>query len=123
MPLFIRSFLFPFFFIFKEMLAEKPWQMTGESSATARPVNSLLEATPEFEVVNKMAPVITVQHTENLEDVIKRRILNEDWDDVIPRELPDVGWHKQRGELPEVSQEKSKLGLGERELALVATSY
>lgn len=119
-------FSFFFFFIFKEMLAEKPWQMTGESSATARPVNSLLEATPEFEVVNKMAPVITVQHTENLEDVIKRRVLNEDWDDVIPRELPDVGWHKQRGELPEVSQEKSKLGLGElyeREYLKKAAGY
>ena len=97
----------------KELLAEKPWQMTGESKGTSRPVNSLLEATPEFEVATKMAPLITVEHTANLEDVIKRRILDEDWDDVIPRELPDIGWNKKRGELPEVSQEKSKLGLGE----------
>ena len=97
----------------KEMLAEKPWQMTGETGSKSRPVNSLLESTPEFEVASKLAPAITVEHTANIEEVIKKRILAEDWDDVIPRELPDVGWHKKRGELPEVSQEKSKLGLGE----------
>lgn len=110
----------------KEMLAEKPWQMTGETTSTKRPVNSLLESTPEFEVASKQAPVITVEHTEALEDVIKRRILNEDWDDVIPRELPDVGWNQKRGELPEVSQEKSKLGLGElyeREFLKKAIGY
>jgi U3 small nucleolar RNA-associated protein MPP10 len=108
------------------MLAEKPWQMLGETRSMARPVNSLLDSTPEFEVANKIAPVITVEHTGNLEEIIKRRILAEDWDDVIPRELPDVGWHKQRGELPEVSQEKSKLSLGElyeREYLKKAVGY
>jgi U3 small nucleolar RNA-associated protein MPP10 len=61
-----------------------------------------------------------------LEETIKKRILNEDWDDVIPRELPDVGWESKRGELPEVSQEKSKLGLGElyeREYLKKAVGY
>lgn len=110
----------------KEMLAEKPWQMTGETTSTARPVNSLLEATPEFEAATKIAPLITVEHTENIEEIIKRRILSEDWDDVIPRELPDIAWHKRRGELPEVSQEKSKLSLGElyeREYLKKAVGY
>jgi U3 small nucleolar RNA-associated protein MPP10 len=110
----------------QEMLAEKPWQMTGESKSTTRPVNSLLDSTPEFEVATKMAPIITVEHTANIEEVIKRRILAEDWDDVVPRELPDVAWNKKRGELPEVSQEKSKLGLGElyeREYLKKAVGY
>jgi len=110
----------------QEMLAEKPWQMRGESTSTSRPVNSLLDSTPEFEVATKMAPIVTVQHTASLEEVIKQRILNEDWDDVIPRELPDVGWNLKRGELPEVSQEKSKLGLGElyeREFLKKAAGY
>eukprot|EP00980_Cylindrotheca_fusiformis_P011303 scaffold2599_cov125-Cylindrotheca_fusiformis.AAC.13 len=97
----------------KEMIAEKPWQMTGETTSATRPVNSLLEGTPEFEMASKQAPTITVEQTASLEEIIKQRILAEDWDDVVPRELPDVGWHKKRGELPEVSQEKSKLGLGE----------
>jgi U3 small nucleolar RNA-associated protein MPP10 len=97
----------------KDLLAEKPWQMTGETTSTSRPVDSLLSTTPEFEVASKPTPVITVEKTASLEETIKKRILNEDWDDVIPRELPDVGWESKRGELPEVSQEKSKLGLGE----------
>jgi len=77
-------------------------------------------------MASKQAPIITVEHTTNLEEIIKRRILAEDWDDVVPRELPDVGWHKKRGELPEVSQEKSKLGLGElyeREYLKKAVGY
>lgn len=97
----------------EELLSEKPWQMRGEVSSMARPTNSLLDSTPEFEFAVKRAPTITTAMTETLEETIKRRILAEDWDDVIPRELPDVGWMKQRGILPEVSQEKSKLGLGE----------
>ena len=110
----------------REMIAEKPWHMTGETKSMSRPVNSLLESTPEFEMASKQAPAITVEHTANLEDVIKKRILAEDWDDVVPRELPDVGWHKKRGEVPEVSQEKSKLGLGElyeREYLKKAVGY
>jgi len=98
----------------KEMLAEKPWQMKGETQGKARPMNSLLESTPEFETATKAAPIITVQHTIDIEETIKRRILSEEWDDVVPRELPDVGWNQKRGdELPEVSQLQSKLGLGE----------
>jgi U3 small nucleolar RNA-associated protein MPP10 len=58
--------------------------------------------------------------------MIKRRVLAEDWDDVIPRELPDIGLNKRNGELPEVSQEKSKLSLGElyeREYLKKAVGY
>merc|ERR1712012_268713 len=96
----------------EELLAEKPWQMLGEAKGTQRPADSLLEATPQFEGASKIAPIITVEHTQSIEEMIKSRILAEDWDDVIPRELPDIGM-KQNGELPEVSQEKSKLSLGE----------
>lgn len=109
----------------EEMLAEKPWQMLGEAKGSQRPADSLLEATPLFEGASKSAPIITVEHTESLEEMIKARILAEDWDDVIPRELPDIGMKKD-GELPEVSQEKSKLSLGElyeREYLKKATGY
>jgi len=96
-----------------ELIDAKPWQMRGESKSSSRPTNSLLEGTPAFDMASKQTPVITVQHTVDLEAVIKKRILSEDWDDVVPRELPDIGWNKRRGEAPEVSQEKSMLGLGE----------
>ena len=113
----------------RDMMAEKPWQMKGETASTARPVNSLLDSTPEFEVATKLNPIITVAYTANLEEIIKQRIMAEDWDDIVPRELPDVGWSRQKrnkGELPEVSQEKSKLGLGElyeREYLKKAVGY
>jgi U3 small nucleolar RNA-associated protein MPP10 len=110
----------------RELIAEKPWQMKGETAGTARPFESLLESTPEFELATKQAPIITVERTMNLEEIIKKRILNEDWDDVVPRELPDVAWNKKQGDLPEVSQEKSKLGLGElyeREYTKKALGY
>ena len=110
----------------KETLAEKPWNMIGEATSKKRPENSLLESTPAFEFATKMAPIITEAHTESIEEVIKQRILAEDWDDVVPRELPDIGLDKRKGELPEVSQEKSKLSLGElyeREYLKKATGY
>eukprot|EP00559_Dactyliosolen_fragilissimus_P000610 CAMPEP_0184864418 /NCGR_PEP_ID=MMETSP0580-20130426/14866_1 /TAXON_ID=1118495 /ORGANISM="Dactyliosolen fragilissimus" /LENGTH=939 /DNA_ID=CAMNT_0027363195 /DNA_START=41 /DNA_END=2860 /DNA_ORIENTATION=- len=96
-----------------ELLAEKPWQMVGEAQGKQRPTDSLLDATPEFELATKMVPIITVDHTVSIEDMIKQRVIDEDWDDVVPRELPDIGAKDLNGELPEVSQEKSKLGLGE----------
>ena len=97
----------------EEMMAEKPWRMLGEAKGTNRPSDSLLDATPEFEVAFKPPPIITAGHTADIEEVIKKRIVEEDWDDVIPRELPDIGASKRGGDAPEVSQEKSKLGLGE----------
>ena len=98
----------------EEALAEKPWTMVGEVTGGARPVDSLLQAAPEFEQASKLAPTINLEHTENLEEVIKRRILAEDWDDVLPRELPSIRTSRGgEGNAPEISQEKSKLGLGE----------
>jgi U3 small nucleolar ribonucleoprotein component len=86
------------------MLAEKPcWHMIGEAKGLARPMNSSIESTPQFETATKAAPITTVEHTTNIEDIIKRRILNEDWDNVVPRELPDFfleqeAWRNARGQ-------------------------
>jgi len=110
----------------QDMLAEKPWSILGESKGADRPVDSLLDKTPEFEFATKIAPVITEAHSLSIEDMIRSRIIAEDWDDVIPRELPDVGWCKRRGEAPDVSQEKSKLSLGtlyEREYLKKTSGY
>ena len=97
----------------EDMMAEKPWKMLGEAKGTDRAVDSLLDSTPEFEVAFKPMPILTQEHSVNIEEMIKKRIIDEDWDDVVPRELPDIGGGKRGGEAPEVSQEKSKLGLGE----------
>merc|ERR1712032_211134 len=99
----------------QELMAEKPWYMKGEVRGVKRNANSLLDCMPEFEMATKQAPTITLEHhTKNIEETIKLRILKEDWDDVIPRnpDLPDY-IKQHQDELPEVSQEKSKLGLGQ----------
>lgn len=101
----------------KDLLAEKPWAMMGEASGADRGQDSLLDGgdsgpTPEFAVAFKPPPILTAEHTADIEEIIKKRIVDEDWDDVIPRELPDIG-RKRGDDPPEVSQEKSKLGLGE----------
>ena len=48
--------------------------------------NSLLE-TVEYDRADKMAPVITIESTQTLEDRIKQRILDEAWDDVVELHL------------------------------------
>ena len=96
-----------------DLISEKPWKMLGEAKGTDRAQDSLLDSTPEFEVAFKPPPLLAQEHTTDIEEMIKRRIIDEDYDDVVPRELPDIGAHKRGGEAPEVSQEKSKLGLGE----------
>ncbi|KAJ1941869.1 U3 snoRNP protein, partial [Linderina pennispora] len=64
-----------------EAVEKKHWTMTGEVDSSARPKNSLLEEDVDFDHVQKAVPVITQEATQSLEDIIKRRILNEEWDD------------------------------------------
>ncbi|KAJ2006152.1 U3 snoRNP protein [Coemansia thaxteri] len=65
-----------------EAVDKKHWTMTGEVTSAARPKDSLLEEDLEFDHVQKPVPIVTQEATQTLEDVIKRRILNEEWDDV-----------------------------------------
>ncbi|CAH1759748.1 6969_t:CDS:10 [Entrophospora sp. SA101] len=85
------------------------------ASANDRPINSLLEEDLEFDHIVKPIPVITEEVIEKLEDMIKRRILDETFDDVERKSDP-----KFRPFLPsshlnseELSVEKSKKSLAE----------
>ncbi|CAI2184095.1 11050_t:CDS:10, partial [Funneliformis geosporum] len=95
-----------------ENVAEKDWTLVGEASSKDRPINSLLEENLEFDHIVKPVPVITEQFTEKLEDIIKRRILDETFDDVERKRDPNF-----RPFLPskliEISDEKSKKSLAE----------
>ncbi|KAJ1967461.1 U3 snoRNP protein, partial [Dimargaris xerosporica] len=94
-------------------VAPKDWTMVGEVDARARPENSLLEQDLEFDSVLRPVPVITAQVTQSLEDLIKNRILNADFNDVVRKRDPELANTYKRSEPVEISGEKSKKSLAE----------
>ncbi|UKZ46718.1 hypothetical protein TrVGV298_000925 [Trichoderma virens] len=95
-------------------VAKREWTLSGEAAAVDRPVNSLLEEDLDFEHVGKPVPVITPEVTEGIEDMIKRRILAQQFDEVL-RRRPDaeaVPSGTRRG-MVEVDDSKSSKGLAE----------
>uniref|UniRef100_A0A8C9VR23 U3 small nucleolar ribonucleoprotein protein MPP10 n=1 Tax=Scleropages formosus TaxID=113540 RepID=A0A8C9VR23_SCLFO len=96
----------------KAALKEKPWQLSGEATGQMRPENSLLEEDLDFDQATRMAPPVTEETTLQLEEIIKQRIKDQVWDDVVRKEKPkeDVFEYKKRLTL---DHEKSKLSLAE----------
>ncbi|KYR02677.1 U3 snoRNP protein [Tieghemostelium lacteum] len=66
-----------------ENLKKKEWTMTGETDARNRPMESLLSETLDFEHTQRIAPTITQETNLTLEDKIKKRIMEKNFDDVI----------------------------------------
>ncbi|KAK5628767.1 hypothetical protein RRF57_004482 [Xylaria bambusicola] len=95
-------------------VAKKDWTMSGEARAVERPMNSLLEEDLDFEHAGKPVPVITPDVNESIEDLIKRRILAREFDEVIRRrpDAAEFSSHIRRG-LAQVEDTKSKQGLAE----------
>jgi len=69
-------------------VAEKHWALMGEASARSRPLNSLLEEDLDFETAAKPIPVVTEESVQGLEERIKARIIEGQFDDVIRRKEP-----------------------------------
>lgn len=96
-----------------ELVADKKWTMKGEILSKDRPEDLLLDD-PElhnldFDRTSKPVPVITDEVTETIEDLIKRRIRNDEFDDLPKRLITDVArFHqKQKFELLETKSSRS----------------
>ncbi|KAK5138353.1 hypothetical protein LTR08_003414 [Meristemomyces frigidus] len=96
-------------------VAKREWTLSGESRAADRPLNSLLEEDLEFERAGKPVPVITAEVSESIEELIKRRILALDFQDIVRRRPDDLATGPgKRGKLDyELSNDKSKKSLAE----------
>ncbi|KAI0386802.1 Mpp10 protein [Hypomontagnella monticulosa] len=95
-------------------VAKREWTMSGEAKAVDRPMNSLLEEDMDFEHVGKPVPVITAEVSESIEDMIKRRILAQEFDEVIKRrpDANEFSSNTRRG-LVELDDTKAKQSLAE----------
>ncbi|KAM8973852.1 U3 small nucleolar ribonucleoprotein MPP10 [Pelodytes ibericus] len=95
-----------------QMLSEKPWQLGGEVTAQKRPENSLLSESLQFDHASRMAPIVTEETTLQLEDIIKQRIKDQVWDDVVRKEKPKENPFEFKKRLT-LDHDKSKLSLAE----------
>ncbi|KAI1476769.1 Mpp10 protein [Daldinia eschscholtzii] len=95
-------------------VTKREWAMSGEAKAADRPMNSLLEEDLDFEHVGKPVPVITAEVSESIEDMIKRRILAQEFDEVIKRR-PDASEFSSttRRGLVDLDDTKAKQSLAE----------
>lgn len=96
-------------------VAKREWTMAGEAKAVDRPMNSLLEEDLDFEHVGKPVPVITTEVSENIEDMIKRRIVAQEFDEVIRRrpDSADLSSGPTRRGLVDLEDTKAKQSLAE----------
>ncbi|KAL6159087.1 U3 snoRNP protein [Exserohilum turcicum] len=93
-------------------VAKRQWQMSGEARAADRPVNSLLEENLEFERAGKPVPIVTQETSEDIEALIKRRILAGEFDEIHRRRPDDLATGPRRGRF-ELDDTKSGKGLAE----------
>ncbi|KAK4447893.1 putative U3 small nucleolar ribonucleoprotein [Podospora aff. communis PSN243] len=97
-----------------ELVAKRAWTLSGEASAVDRPVNSLLEEHLDFEHIGKPVPIITEEVSESIEAIIKRRILAQEFDEVLRRRPDTLGDpNRARRGLVDVEDTKGKQSLAE----------
>ena len=74
----------------EQVESQKPWALRGEINARQRPSDSLLEEAVDFDNLSRPTPQITEERTEEIEEIIKRRIGEAAWDDVERKDGRDL---------------------------------
>lgn len=95
-------------------VAKRQWQLSGEARAADRPVNSLLEENLEFERAGKPVHVVTAELSEDIEALIKRRILAGEFDEVHRRRPDDLATGPVRRGKFELDDTKAQKSLAEQ---------
>ncbi|PGH30658.1 hypothetical protein GX50_06567 [[Emmonsia] crescens] len=95
-------------------VSKKEWMLSGEAKAPDRPINSLIEEDLEFERVGKPVPVISTEISDDIEALIKRRILAKEFDEVPRRQpyIPGGEAHHKREQFT-LDETKPQQSLGE----------
>ncbi|SCU82738.1 LAME_0C02652g1_1 [Lachancea meyersii CBS 8951] len=96
----------------KEAVAEKKWALKGEVKAKDRPDDALLSEDLEFERTSKPVPVITAEVTESLEDLIRRRVLQYEFDDLARKVISSTSFSTPKPKF-DLSDSKSSKSLAE----------
>ncbi|QLQ81065.1 hypothetical protein HG537_0E04200 [Torulaspora globosa] len=96
----------------QEAVAEKKWALKGEVEAQERPADSLLTEDVEFDRTAKPVPVVTTEVTESIEQMIRRRIQEYNFDDLPRRILSDVSSRSAKPQF-ELSDQKSAKSLAQ----------
>lgn len=94
-------------------VAKKEWMLSGEARAVERPVNSLIEEDLDFERIGKPVPVVTTELSESIEDLIKRRILAKEFDEITRRRPGAMNAQDARKPRFELDDNKAQQSLAE----------
>lgn len=96
-----------------ENVAKKEWMLAGEARAVERPLNSLIEEDLEFERTGKPVPVVTNETSEEIEALVKRRIVAKEFDEIIRRLPTSLTSKSFKGEKFELDDSKPQQSLAE----------
>ncbi len=95
----------------QKLVEDKHWALGGEVTKIMRPENSLLDSFLDFDHVAQGTPVLTEEHTQRIETIVRKRALEGTFDDVVRRIEGVKKWAP--GTRAELQFGKNEKGLGE----------
>ena len=98
--------------------SQRPWALRGEVQGKDRPRNSLLGSDATWDGVSKDPPPLDAAFGLRVEEVIKERVLAQNFDDIVPQTVVEEAYRERRSGKVEDQDDgalgqKSKLGLSE----------